>query len=266
MTGQVEVAAGGAVQGARPVVVLKGVYFSYDGTNVLEDANLTVAQRDFACIVGPNGGGKTTLLRVILGLLKPQEGTVEVLGTTPEAARPRIGYMPQYLLFDPSFPVTVRDVVLMGCLGHGPAVGPSYGRSCKAAAMEALGEVAMTDYANRLYSALSGGQRQRTLIARALASRPEMLMLDEPTSNLDVQGERELYELLSRLNERLTIVTVTHDLAFVSKYVRTVVCVKQRVVVHPTTALTGADFEDIYGEGVCAVRHDIHSGEDHAGV
>ena len=256
-----------AASGTRkPVVVLRDVFFSYDGSNVLENATLTIAERDFTCIVGPNGGGKTTLLRIILGLLKPQSGTVEVLGTTPEAARPRIGYMPQYLLFDPKFPVTVRDVVLMGCLGHGRPVGPTYGKPCKAAATQAMKEVGMAEYGGRLYSALSGGQRQRTLIARALASRPEMLLLDEPTSNLDVQGERELYELLSGLNERLTIVTVTHDLGFVSRYVKTVVCVKQRVAVHPTTALTGADFEDIYGEGVCAVRHDIHSGEDHGGA
>jgi zinc transport system ATP-binding protein len=250
---------------AKPVIEVEHVSFSYNGSFVLEDVDLIVDPKDFVSIIGPNGGGKTTLLKLIIGMYKPATGTVRVFGRPPQEVRSRIGYMPQYLLFDPSFPVSVFDVVLMGCLGKTNPIGP-YSRSCKEAAYESIEKVGLTDLASRPYSALSGGQRQRTLIARALASRPEMLLLDEPTSNLDVQMERDLYELLKKLNDDLTIVTVSHDLGFVSTYVKTVVCVKRRATVHPTAALTGSDITDIYGTGVCAVMHDQSLEEETHGV
>lgn len=243
-----------------PVIEAKGLSFSYGSSLVLEEVDLAIAERDFACIVGPNGGGKTTLLKLIVGLERPDSGAIRVLGTTPEEARPRIGYMPQYLSFDPRFPVTVMDVVLMGCLGAKTGIGP-YGRHSRDAALAALQQVDLAGLAGKQYSDLSGGERQRALIARALSSQPELLLMDEPTSNLDLHMERELYELLSLLNEHLTVVTVTHDLGFVSPYVKTVVCVKHRVSVHPTEELTGATISELYGEGSRMVRHDRHFGE-----
>jgi zinc transport system ATP-binding protein len=255
--------AGAAAPGAQaPVIEVRDVSFSYDGSFVLEDIDLIVEPKDFVAIIGPNGGGKTTLLKLMIGMYKPARGTVRVLGRPPQEVRSRIGYMPQHLMFDTSFPVSVTDVVLMGCLGRTRAIGP-YSRACKEAAREALEKVGLSDLASRPYSALSGGQRQRTLIARALASRPEILMLDEPTSNLDVQMEHELYEILKRLNDDLTIITVSHDLGFVSSYVKTVVCVKRRATIHPTSALTGTDIKDIYGAGFCAVRHDQAQDGEH---
>src|ERR1043166_6644389 len=198
--------------------------FAYDSEPILTDIDLTIAARDFVCLVGPNGGGKTTLLKLMLGLLKPTAGTLQVFGMAPEKARPRIDYMPQYTQLDPKFPVTVNDVVLMGRLGVAPRFGP-FRRVDRERSSQALSEVRLGGFEKRPFSALSGGQRQRVLIARALACEPELLLLDEPTSNLDMAVQDDFYELLTDLSHRLTVVLVSHDVGFVSKLVRTVVCV-----------------------------------------
>jgi zinc transport system ATP-binding protein len=236
------------------VISFRDVTFSYTTTPVVRDVTLELAAGELVCLVGPNGGGKSTLLRLILGLLKPQQGSVTVLGTTPEAARPRLGYVPQYSHFDPKFPVNVMDVVLMGRLARRWA-GP-YGSADRAAARDALAEVQLADLATRHFAALSGGQRQRVLIARALASQPEILLLDEPTSNVDALAEQKLYDLLTHLNRHLTIVLVSHDLGVVSQMVSSVVCVHQQVHQHPTSELTGDLVRAMYGADVTLIRHD----------
>lgn len=230
------------------------VTFGYGATPVVRDVTLDIAAGELVCLIGPNGGGKTTLLRLVLGLLKPQAGSVTVLGTSPEAARPRLGYVPQYSHFDAKFPVSVMDVVLMGRLA-GRWAGPFRGAD-RAAAREALEEVQLADLATRSFAALSGGQRQRVLIARALAGRPDVLLLDEPTSNVDALAEQKLYDLLTQLNRRLTVVLVSHDLGVVSQLVSSVVCVNQQVHLHPTSALTGELVRTMYGAEVTLVRHD----------
>ena len=245
----------------EPVISVRNVSFAYDSTPIIEGVCLEVPERDFACMVGPNGGGKTTLLKLFLGLLAPARGEIRVFGTSPEAARPRIGYMPQHAQIDNRFPVNVADVVLMGRIGKAQTIGP-YRRAHREIAWEALREVGLADLRHRAFGDLSGGQRQRVLIARALAVEPELLLLDEPTANLDAPAENELYELLQRLNERLTIVLVTHDLGFVSKFVKTVICVKRCVAVHPTSEVTGEVIREMYGGDVCMIRHDQHK---HAG-
>ncbi len=237
------------------VVKFKDVTFSYDGAPVLEDVSFTIQARTFISIVGPNAGGKTTLLKLLLGLLKPSRGNIEVFGQPPEQARPRIGYMPQYVQFDPNFPVSVLDVVLMGRLGHGVRFGP-YGKADKEIALEALHKLEMDRAKNRPFMALSGGQRQRVLIARALTAEPELLLLDEPTSNVDMAVETELFELLNTMSETITVVVVSHDLGFVSQYVQSVICVNRRVMMHPTTAVTGEVISALYGSYVRMVRHD----------
>ncbi len=253
--------------GAAPAVIdVDHVGFAYDGTPVLEDVSLRVAERDFVCIIGPNGGGKTTLLKIILGLLLPQSGSVRVFGETPRAACRRIGYMPQRSQLDPQFPVTVREVVLMGRLRGLSPFGP-FGRADRALALDALREVNLADLANRPFAALSGGQRQRVLIARALACRPDVLLLDEPTANLDPLGQDDLHDLLLRLNERLTIAIVSHDVGFVSQHVKSVVCVNRRVVSHTAEHISGENIRDIYGHDVHVVHHDhSHDGGAHSGA
>jgi zinc transport system ATP-binding protein len=243
-----------------PVISLRNVSFAYDGGLVLEAVTLEIGPRDFVSVVGPNGGGKTTLLKLVLGLLEPARGQVRVFGLPPREACGRIGYMPQHAQMDPWFPATVADVVLMGRLGRAKTLGP-YRRPEREAARRALEEVGLFDLRNRPFAALSGGQRQRTLIARALAAEPEILLLDEPTASLDVHMEGELYELLRRLNERLTVVIVSHDLGFVSQFVKSVVCVKRTVVIHPTSEITGEIIREIYGADVHMVRHDHRCAE-----
>jgi zinc transport system ATP-binding protein len=235
-------------------IVIKGLSFSYDGYPVLEDVNLSIPQGDFVSVVGPNGGGKTTLLKLIVGLLRPSRGEVRVFGAAPEQARPRIGYMPQQSQLDPQFPATVMDVALMGRLGHGRQFGP-YSRKDKEIVGHALDQVGLSSLHKKPFSSISGGQRQRLFIARALACEPDLLVLDEPTANLDMVMEGDLYELLHTLNQRLTVVMVSHDLGFVSKVVKSVVCVKRKVLMHPTCEITGEIINEIYGTPMRMVRH-----------
>jgi len=243
-----------------PVVSLDGVSFSYDGVTVLEEADLRLNERELVCVVGPNGGGKSTLLKIILGLLRPSSGRVRVFGVPPAQARSRIGYMPQYAHHDPQFPVTVMDVVLMGRLERN--WGGPYSAEDKIAAKAALAELGLMAMRGRLFNALSGGQRQRVLIARALASNPDLLIMDEPTANVDVLIEARFYDILKELNHRMTILMATHDLGFVSDIVTNVVCVNRRVAVHPTSELTGDMIRDIYGGEVRAVHHDRGVGSE----
>jgi zinc transport system ATP-binding protein len=245
-----------------PAIDIRGLTFGYDETPVLEDVDLSIRVGDFVSLVGPNGGGKTTLLRLILGLLAPQRGTIRVLGCAPQDARRRIGYMPQRVQLDPQFPVTVSDVVLMGRLGRGPRIGP-FGAADRAAALAALQEVRLADRARSAFSSLSGGQRQRVLIARALACDPEILMLDEPTANLDPRVQDDLYELLRELNQRLTVIIVSHDVGFVSRYVKNVVCVNRHVEIHPSEKLSPEIMRTLYGHDVQEVHHRHEHDDDH---
>jgi zinc transport system ATP-binding protein len=243
----------------RPALELRDLSYSYDVTPVIEGANLTVGCGEFVTIVGPNGGGKTTLLKLVLGLLQPDSGTVRVFGCSPEESNPRMGYVPQHSDTDPSFPATVLDVVLMGRLGKTRLFG-TYTRSDADVAMAALADVELTELSRRPFSKLSGGQRQRTLIARALASEPDVLLLDEPTANLDIAMEQELYEILLRLKKRLTLLLVSHDLAFVSGFTDTVACVNRTVAVHTTSEVTPELINALYGRDVRFVRHDHLTG------
>jgi len=238
-----------------PVVELDDVWFSYDGTPVLRAASLRVDAGEFVSVIGPNGGGKTTLVRLLLGLLRPGRGRVRVFGQVPERARSLVGYVPQYARFDPRFPVNVRDVVLMGRLGRTRRAGP-FRRADRRAAADAMGEVGLADLARRPFEALSGGQRQLALIARALAGEPHLLLLDEPTSNLDVRVQSEFYDLLVALSRRMTVLLVSHDVGFVTRAVSKVVCVRQTLAVHPTAEVTGEMMRSLYGHDLQAVRHD----------
>jgi len=247
---------------APAVISFRDVDFAYDGQPALTEVTIDICDGEFAAVVGPNGGGKTTLLKLILGLLSPWRGSVRIFGDSPVASRKRIGYMPQYPRLDPDFPVTVMDVVLMGRLGRGPRAG-FYRRPDREAAERALEEVRCGHHRDRPFSALSSGLRQRVLIARALVSDPELLLLDEPTSFLDPSVQEDLHDLLHRLNERLTLIVVSHDVGFVSKYVQRVVCVNRKVNLHPTTELSGDVLSALYGEtGGRVVDHDHHLHEE----
>ena len=240
-------------------IQIENLNFAYGPVSVLEGASLTLNDREFVSIVGPNGGGKTTLLKIILGLLDAQTGTVNVYGESPRIGRKWIGYLPQYANLDAKFPMTALDVVLMGRLGKTRPIG-FYTRADRAAARDILAKVGLEKLEKRPLSALSGGQKQRVLIARALVSGPRLLLLDEPTSSLDDYVERELYDLLLELNKELTIVIVSHDIAYVSTFVEKVICVNRAVHTHPVSEIDENIIHEMYGEHVHAVRHDQEHG------
>jgi zinc transport system ATP-binding protein len=247
---------------SEAAVELRDVDFSYGPWPVLEQVNLRIEPGDMTSVVGPNGGGKTTLLKLALGLLQPTRGTVKLFGVPPEQGRARAGYVPQHWNFDLQFPVRVIDVVLMGRLTG--RLMP-YRSADKEAASKALDEMRLSDLRRRPFSDLSGGQRQRVLIARALAADPQLLLLDEPTANVDAVAEEELHELLHELNERMTIVMVTHDLRFVHKCVSRVICVNRHVAIHPTGSITQETIGSIYAGEMRVIRHDhvCAPGEQH---
>ncbi len=237
-----------------PVIILEHVTFSYHTEPVLEDVNLTIHNREMIGIVGPNGGGKTTLLRLILGLLKPDQGRIRVFGKSPRQVSSRLGYVPQYMRFDPQFPISVLDVVLMGLTGR-TGFGP-FPRKLIRAAESVLAGVDLADFKNKSFAELSGGQRQRVLIARALATSPDMLLFDEPTANVDSSAGKKLYEILDQLNKKMTILVASHDIGFVNHHITSVVCVNHQVNVHPTSTLDGRNITDLYGSDMALIRHD----------
>ena len=237
------------------IVELSDVWFGYEpGVPALEGVNFKIERGRSGCIVGPNGGGKSTLMRLLLGLLTPQKGKIRVIGTTQVAARPHIGYMPQYHQLDAAFPVTVFEVVLMGRMRKG--FWGRYAAADREAACRALEEMGIPELASRSFSELSGGQRQRVLIARALASEPELLLLDEPTANIDPGAEEQFYATLDVLRKRMTVLTVSHDLGFVNREIDLVICVNRRVTVHEAAAFSAETANEVYHHQVNLIKHD----------
>ncbi|MBC8208778.1 MAG: metal ABC transporter ATP-binding protein [Desulfobulbaceae bacterium] len=245
-----------------PIIQCEGVSFAYGDVPILTNVSFTVDALDAVSLVGPNGGGKSTLLKIILGLLTPQQGAIKVFGTSPKRARGRIGYMPQYLQYDANFPVSVMEVVLMGRARPGWAGLGRYSREDRNRCLEIMVELGVESLAPASFSELSGGQRQRVLIARALACEPELLLLDEPTANVDPAVEFQFFEILKQLSHRVTVMTVSHDLGFVSQLVNRVFCINHGLKIHPTSELTGELIREMYGADVRMVRHDHTCGKE----
>jgi zinc transport system ATP-binding protein len=221
---------------------------------VLEQVNLSVEQGEFLGLVGPNGGGKSTLLKIVLGLLQPTTGRVTALGRRPVEARQAIGYVPQFATFPRDFPVSVEETVLLGRLGKTRSIF-GYRRSDKEVARRTMALTEIADLRARPIGALSGGQVQRVLIARALASEPEILILDEPTSNIDMRAETDIFDLLKRLNARMTIVIVSHDIGFISQYVSLIACLNRTLLCHTASPVSGEVIEQLYGAPVRMIHH-----------
>ncbi len=243
-----------------PIVEIKDLDFAYNGEAVLENVNLAAQPQDYIAIIGPNGGGKTTLLKLILGLLKPDRGTVRVDGQSPGEASACIGYVPQDVHMNRSFPITAGEVVLMGKRHPGKRRSrPS--AADRRDALVALERLGMAAHADKKIGLLSGGQRQRVFIARALVSQPKILLLDEPTANIDTKGQADFYRLLRELNQDMTILVVSHDLLVISRYVKTVACVNKGLHYHDQAEITGVMLESMYPctvEEVCPVELVAH--------
>jgi zinc transport system ATP-binding protein len=234
------------------IIKLEHIYVAFQDLLVLEDVSLNVSPGDFLAIIGPNGAGKTTLLKVILGLVRPVSGLVRVFGKAPwalDGGRWRIGYVPQVQSVDINFPIYASEAVLMGRYGRiGLLKRPS--SNDRAAVHRAMDRIGIADLADRPLARLSGGQRQRVFLARALANDPALLLLDEPTTGVDVAATEGLYELLRVLHEDgITILVVSHDVGVVATYVDGVACVNRRLVAHgrPDEVLGSEELAQMYG-------------------
>jgi zinc transport system ATP-binding protein len=236
------------------IVRLEDVWLQFDGVPVLEGIDLSVYAHDFLGVIGPNGGGKTTLLKVILGLLEPSRGKVTVFGHAPERGRKYVGYVPQFSLFDREFPISVWDVVLMGRVGHMKRFR-RYTEEDTRRADEALETVEMLDFRDCQIGKLSGGQQQRVFIARALVTEPKLLLLDEPMASVDSPMQTELYELFEKLRQRMAIVLVSHDISAVSIYVDKIACLNRKLYYHGTKELPMEDLEAAYRCPVDLIAH-----------
>ena len=219
------------LENSPSVIDIENLSFSYDRDIILDNINLSINKGDFLAIIGPNGGGKSTLLKLILGLEKARKGSVKVFGQSPTKNLSLIGYVPQNTNVNTDFPIKVIEVVLMGHVGEKtPLFG--YGKDEVACAMGALTQVGMEAYAHAKIGSLSGGQRQRVMIARALCAHPKILILDEPTSSIDIKGQKEVYELLKLLNKNITIVVVSHDISVILEYANKAAHINKRLSYH----------------------------------
>ncbi|MFH1812347.1 MAG: ABC transporter ATP-binding protein [Pseudomonadota bacterium] len=228
---------------SRPVVELEQVSVRLSGHTVLDHLDLVVDEGDYLAVVGPNGGGKTTLLRAVLGLLRPSAGTLRVLGGPAAAARGRIGYVPQFARFERDFPLRVRDVVRLGLAGR---VLFRRRRDENLRAEQALHRVGMDHLCETPIGQLSGGQMQRALIARALVIDPALLLLDEPTASLDAQGADGFYQLLDKLSRSCTVILVSHDIGRIATHAQRVALVNRHLYCAAASEITSVMIEKVY--------------------
>jgi zinc transport system ATP-binding protein len=239
----------------QAIISIKNMWAGYESDMVLEDVSFEMFPRDYVGLIGPNGGGKTTLIRVILGLLKPDRGSISVMGEDPKKGRSQIGYVSQFQVEDKHFPVNVWDVVSMGRLQSNLFKNLRLTTEDKEAIEQALHETGMIDFRKQNMNELSGGQRQRVFISRALVTQPKLLLLDEPTSSVDSRSSNQLYDLLAELNDHLAILLISHDLTAISTYVKTVGCVNRRLVYHGTKEITAEMMETAYECPVDLIAH-----------
>ncbi len=243
---------------AKNIIEFDRVSFRYQSVPVLDNITLAVREGEFLGLVGPNGGGKSTLIKLIMGLITPDTGTVKVFGTSVKKARSRLGYVPQFARFPSDFPITVEETVLMGCLHQGRLL-QRYTKKDRELARKCMEETGVAEFADRSIDQLSGGQLQRVLIARALASEPDLLLLDEPTASVDSHQEKGVFDLFKELNKRMSIIVISHDIGFITDYVDRVACLNKELLCHETHCITPDVIEQMYGGHVHAIHHHSHA-------
>lgn len=229
----------------------------YGRTAALRDVHLDVGEGEYLGIIGPNGGGKSTLIKAMLGLVRPTAGKIEVFGAPPGGGRAAVGYVPQFAAMDKRFPITLLEVILTGRLKPGLAPFFRYSKEDERFARSLAERVGVGALVKRRLSDLSGGEFQKMLIARALAAEPRLLLLDEPTASVDASSREQIYALLSELNREMTIVLVTHDLLAVSSQVQKLACLNGRLVYHGEPELTSPVVNSLYGCPVDLIAHGV---------
>ncbi|MDV0446043.1 Vitamin B12 import ATP-binding protein BtuD [Methanimicrococcus sp. At1] len=238
-----------------PVLDVEHLWVRYDTHTVLEDVSLRIdGPGEILGIIGPNGGGKTTFLKSVLGLIPISKGSISVFGLPPEKARPYIGYVPQYSKYDYDFPISVMEVVLTGRLKRA-GLFHRYSKEDKEAAMHALETVGMTEYKDAQIGQISGGQRQRVFIARALSNDPKFLLMDEPNTGLDTFMQDELYRILDELKKKMAIIVISHDIGAVSAHMDKIACLNRRLYFHDNKEMSREDFIAAYGCSIDLVAH-----------
>lgn len=236
------------------VIEFKDVSFNYDNSPTLIDINFSINSNDFVAIVGPNGGGKSTLLKLILAQISPTKGSLTVFGDKNYKSLEKLGYVPQFTTHQHDFPLRLIDMVLQSKLRNNSFFA-RYTQKDKKSAIKILEMLKIAEFKDRFLSELSGGQRQRALIARALIDEPEILILDEPTASVDISIEQDIYDILYDLNKNMTILLVTHDVSFVSKYVNKVFCVNGYLHTHDLDELTDTNAQEAYNKSMKMIKH-----------
>jgi zinc transport system ATP-binding protein len=236
------------------VINIEHVSVFYGDNRILDDVTLSIEKNDFLGIIGPNGAGKTTLLKVILGMLKPDSGSVSVLGSSPVISRKHIGYVPQHSQFDINFPINVRDVVLMGRYNK-RGLARKYNKTDLQSVEETLEKVGMLSFKDKQIGKLSGGEQQRVFIARALVADPKILLLDEPTASVDVASQTDFYNLLEDLKQRMSIILVSHDIGVMSVYVDKIACLNVQLYYHGSKEISPEILEATYKCPVQMIAH-----------
>lgn len=238
-----------------PVIEITDLWFRRNGEEILEGINLRVMPGDVYAILGPNGGGKTTLLKVILGLIPPDRGSVRILGGLPNEKRQLLGYVPQLATFDFHYPISVREMVLSGLLGRKTGILKTFTAADTARADKALATMGIAHLAGRAIRELSGGEKQRAVIARALVGDPQVLLLDEPTVFVDAPTETQFYDIIGNLARTITIVLVTHDIGVIVSHVTKVACLNRRLFTHESRELTEDMIQGAYKCPVDIIAH-----------
>lgn len=239
------------------IIECKKLNLSYGETQALVNVDLELPEGDYAAIIGPNGGGKTTLLKAILGLEKPSSGEVKLFGASPQHSRAKVGFVPQFAKLNKRFPISVHEAVLTGALKGSFHPFFKYSKADKEQAMEKLRLLGIEQLAKRQLGQLSGGEFQRMLIARALMNEPKLLILDEPTSSIDPRSRELIYAMLHDFNQAHSILMVSHDLVAVSSNVKSIICLNKSLIYHGLPELSENTVKQLYGCPVDLIAHGV---------